>query len=202
MKKKLFLLLLLIIPIIFFSGCKRNENNINNLEDNQNNNKKMNPIVQINTNHGSFEVELYINDAPNTVANFMKLVKSGFYNNTKFHRVIKDFMIQGGDPNTKDDSLRNEWGFGGPGYKFDDEINNHLIVRGTLAMANAGRNTNGSQFFVVTTESTPWLDGKHTAFGEVISGMDVVMEIGNVATDEDDFPLENVIVESMEVKQE
>jgi cyclophilin family peptidyl-prolyl cis-trans isomerase len=120
----------------------------------------------IETNHGTIELELFSDDAPKTVANFTKLAGEGFYDGLVFHRVIPDFMIQGGCP----DGI----GTGGPGYKFEDEINDHPIVRGTLAMANAGPNTNGSQFFIVTAPATPWLDGKHTAFGQVTGGMDVV----------------------------
>lgn len=151
------------------------------------------------TNKGDITVELYQDDSPQTVANFAKLASEGFYDNTKFHRVIADFMIQGGDPLSKDDGKKAMWGTGGPGYTFADEINNHKLVKGSLAMANAGANTNGSQFFVVTTESTPWLDGKHTNFGQVVEGMDVVMDIGSVATDGQDRPIEPVIIESVEL---
>ncbi|MCG2699194.1 peptidylprolyl isomerase [Candidatus Parcubacteria bacterium] len=130
------------------------------------------------TNFGDIKLELFEKDAPITVENFVKLSKSGFYNKTKFHRVIKDFMIQGGDPNSKDNDPSND-GFGGPGYVFKDEINNHKLLNGIFAMANSGPNTNGSQFFIVTAESTPWLDGKHTVFGKVLEGMDVVEKIEN-----------------------
>src|SRR3989338_5039473 len=117
----------------------------------------------ISTNFGVIVIELFPDAAPKTVENFIKLAESGFYNGTKFHRVIKDFMIQGGDPNSKDDDWAND-GTGGPGYAFEDEFNEHKVVRGVLAMANSGPNTNGSQFFVVTATATPWLDGKHTVF--------------------------------------
>jgi len=120
----------------------------------------------IETNHGTIQLELFDEEAPETVANFRKLASEGFYDGLVFHRVIGNFMIQGGCPNGT--------GTGGPGYTFDDEFNEHPIVRGTLAMANAGPNTNGSQFFIVTAEATPWLDGKHTAFGQVTAGQDVV----------------------------
>jgi cyclophilin family peptidyl-prolyl cis-trans isomerase len=120
----------------------------------------------LHTNHGAIELELYPDDAPKTVENFVKLAREGFYDGVIFHRVIPDFMIQGGDPTGT--------GTGGPGYQFEDEFNDHKVVRGALAMANAGPNTNGSQFFIVTTQEASWLDGKHTVFGSVTSGMDVV----------------------------
>ena len=143
-----------------------------------------NQTATIETNHGVIELELFSDDAPETVANFTKLAGEGFYDGLIFHRVIPDFMIQGGCPHGT--------GTGGPGYTFDDEPNGHSIVRGTLAMANAGPNTNGSQFFIVTAEATPWLDGKHTAFGQVTSGMDVVDAIQSVDRDARDRPSEDV----------
>lgn len=149
------------------------------------------------TNYGSFTLELYPDKAPKTVENFIKLSQDGFYNNTKFHRVIADFMIQGGDPLSKDDSKMAMWGSGGPGYTFEDEQNDVALVQGVFAMANAGPNTNGSQFFIITAESTPWLQGKHTGFGKVVSGMDVVMKIGAVATGQGDRPVDPVIVQSV-----
>lgn len=127
----------------------------------------------IKTDKGEITVEFYSKDSPKTVANFVKLAKSGFYEGIRFHRIIADFMVQSGDPNSKTDD-KSTWGTGGPGYKFEDEFNNHKLVRGSLAMANSGPNTNGSQFFIVTTKETPWLDGKHTNFGFVTKGMDVV----------------------------
>lgn len=153
----------------------------------------------LKTNYGDIVVELYQSDAPKTVENFKKLATAGFYDGTRFHRVIKDFMIQGGDPLSKVAENRSRWGTGGPGYSFDDEINSHKLVRGSLAMANSGTNTNGSQFFIVTAESTPWLDGKHTNFGFVAEGMDVVEKIAGVATGERDVPQQDVIVESITV---
>jgi cyclophilin family peptidyl-prolyl cis-trans isomerase len=141
------------------------------------------------TNHGAIELELFAADAPATVENFTKLARDGFYNGVIFHRVIRDFMVQGGDPTGT--------GSGGPGYKFADEFNSHKIVRGALAMANAGPNTNGSQFFIVTAEACPWLDGKHTVFGEVTSGMDVVDKIEGVPTGPGDRPLDDVRIESV-----
>ena len=143
------------------------------------------------TNHGTIELELYRNDAPKTVENFAKLAREGFYDGVTFHRVIPDFMIQGGDPTGT--------GSGGPGYTFEDEINDHKVERGALAMANAGPNTNGSQFFIVTTKSAPWLDGKHTVFGQVTQGMDVVDEISEVSRDARDKPDEPVIIEQVEI---
>lgn len=154
----------------------------------------------IKTNQGNITVKFYNNDSPVTVNNFLYLAQAGFYNNTKFHRVIKDFMIQGGDPNSKDDDWSND-GFGGPGYYFKDEINTHKLVAGSLAMANsgAGTGTNGSQFFIVTAASTPWLDGAHTNFGEVVSGMDVVRKIEDAAVNANDHPTADMVVESIEL---
>src|SRR6184192_2726399 len=143
------------------------------------------------TNHGSIEVELFDEDAPKTVENFTKLAGEGFYDGVIFHRVIPDFMIQGGDPTGT--------GMGGPGYTFEDEENEHRVVRGALAMANAGPNTNGSQFFIVTAEATPWLDGKHTVFGRVTSGMDVVDAITALPTDAGDKPREDARIERVEL---
>ncbi len=155
-------------------------------------------LAIMKTNFGDIKLELFNADAPNTVENFTKLAESGFYNGTKFHRVIKGFMIQGGDPNSKDNNWADD-GMGGPGYAFADEINPHKLVKGTLAMANAGPNTNGSQFFIITADATPWLDAKHTAFGNVIEGMDMVLKIENVKTDKSrgDHPIEDVVVESI-----
>ena len=152
-----------------------------------------NPTATIETSQGTIQLELFADDAPETVANFTRLAGEGYYDGLVFHRVIPDFMIQGGCPQGT--------GRGGPGYTFDDEINEHRIVRGTLAMANAGANTNGSQFFIVTAEATPWLDGKHTAFGQVTSGMDVVDAIESVETDRSDRPVELVRMESVKVTE-
>src|SRR5436190_2020623 len=143
------------------------------------------------TNHGEIEFTLFDEDAPKTVDNFRKLARDGFYDGLIFHRVIKDFMVQGGCPQGT--------GTGGPGYTFEDEINPHKIVRGALAMANAGPDTNGSQFFVVTTPAAPWLDGKHTVFGEVTSGMDVVDAVEGLPTDRRDRPREDARIEKLEV---
>jgi len=152
----------------------------------------------IKTNKGNITVKFYNNDSPFTVNNFLNLAKLGFYNQTKFHRIISDFMIQGGDPLTKEDDST-YYGTGGPGYRFKDEINSNKLVKGSLAMANSGPNTNGSQFFIVVIDSTPWLDGAHTNFGEVVEGMDVVNEIRLVETGTRDIPLEDVIINSIEL---
>jgi peptidyl-prolyl cis-trans isomerase B (cyclophilin B) len=149
--------------------------------------------VTLHTNHGPVAVELFDEDAPKTVENFLKLSRDGFYDGLTFHRIIKDFMIQGGDPQGT--------GTGGPGYTFEDEFNQHKVERGALAMANAGPNTNGSQFFVVTTEAAPWLDGKHTVFGKVTAGMDAVDAIEGVETDAQDRPAEPVVIERVEVNE-
>ena len=154
----------------------------------------------IKTSMGDITIKLYNTDAPKTVANFAKLAKDGFYDGVRFHRVIKDFMIQSGDPLSKDDTKQSAWGTGGPGYQFEDEINPHKLVRGSLAMANAGPNTNGSQFFIVTADATAWLDGKHTNFGEVIGGMDVVQKIGYVKTAAADRPVTPITVSSIIVE--
>jgi cyclophilin family peptidyl-prolyl cis-trans isomerase len=145
----------------------------------------------LQTSEGAIEIELYPDAAPKTVENFEKLSRDGFYEGVIFHRVIPDFMIQGGDPTGT--------GMGGPGYEFEDEFNEHRVERGALAMANAGPNTNGSQFFIVTAEATPWLDGKHTVFGRVTSGMDVVDRISQTERDTNDRPLEPVTIERVEL---
>ena len=145
----------------------------------------------LHTNHGAISIELFDDDAPKTVENFLKLARDGFYNGVVFHRVIPDFMVQGGDPTGT--------GSGGPGYQFEDEFNDNKVVRGALAMANAGPNTNGSQFFIVTADATPWLDGKHTVFGRVTAGMDVVDTIERVEKGPGDKPREDVRIESVAI---
>jgi peptidyl-prolyl cis-trans isomerase B (cyclophilin B) len=147
----------------------------------------------LHTNHGAIEVELFDDDAPKTVENFRKLAGDGFYDGVVFHRVIPDFMIQGGDPTGT--------GMGGPGYTFEDELNDHKVERGALAMANAGPNTNGSQFFIVTTGAAPWLDGKHTVFGRVTGGMDAVDSIEKTDTDANDKPREPAVIERVELAE-
>src|SRR5215212_3719156 len=151
----------------------------------------MSSTAVMHTNHGDITIELFDEDAPKTVENFVKLARDGFYDGVIFHRVIPDFMIQGGDPTGT--------GRGGPGYTFEDEFNQHKVARGALAMANAGPNTNGSQFFIVTADATPWLDGKHTVFGQVTSGMDVVDAISAVDTDANDKPRSDITIERVEL---
>jgi cyclophilin family peptidyl-prolyl cis-trans isomerase len=145
----------------------------------------------MSTSEGDVVLELFDEDAPKTVQNFKDLAGKGFYDGLVFHRVIKDFMIQGGCPQGT--------GTGGPGYSFEDEFNDHKVVRGALAMANAGPNTNGSQFFIVTADACPWLDGKHTVFGEVTSGMDVIEKIDATPTGPGDRPEQDIRIDSVSV---
>jgi cyclophilin family peptidyl-prolyl cis-trans isomerase len=145
----------------------------------------------MSTNHGDITFELFDEDAPKTVENFRKLSRDGFYDGLVFHRIISNFMIQGGCPEGS--------GMGGPGYTFEDEINQHKVVRGALAMANAGPNTNGSQFFIVTVDQAPWLDGKHTVFGKVTGGMDVVDKLESLPTDGRDRPREDARIDKVDV---
>ena len=147
----------------------------------------------MHTNHGAIELELFDDDAPKTVDNFVTLSRKGYYDGLIFHRVIRDFMIQGGCPQGT--------GTGGPGYEFEDEFNENKIVRGALAMANAGPNTNGSQFFIVTTDAAPWLDGKHTVFGRVTSGMEAVDSIEGAETGAQDRPVQDAVIERVEVHE-
>jgi len=147
----------------------------------------------LHTNHGPIAIELYDDDAPKTVDNFVGLARKGFYDGVIFHRIIPDFMIQGGDPTGT--------GSGGPGYTFEDEANDHSVARGALAMANAGPNTNGSQFFIVTADACPWLDGKHTVFGRVTDGMNVVDAISALETDARDRPRDDVVIERVELPE-
>ena len=145
----------------------------------------------LTTSEGPIELELFLEDAPKTVENFTKLASDGYYDGLTFHRVIPDFMIQGGCPRGD--------GTGGPGYTFEDEFNDHPVARGYLAMANAGPDTNGSQFFIVTADACPWLDGKHTVFGRITSGQDVADAISQVERDDRDRPLEPVVLESVQL---
>jgi cyclophilin family peptidyl-prolyl cis-trans isomerase len=147
--------------------------------------------ANLNTTQGTIAVEFFDDDAPKTVQNFRKLAGDGFYDGITFHRVIPDFMIQGGCPRGT--------GTGGPGYTFEDEFNQHKVVRGAIAMANSGPNTNGSQFFIVTADSAPWLDGKHTVFGQITAGMDAVDAIEGVPTGAQDRPIKPVTIESIEL---
>jgi cyclophilin family peptidyl-prolyl cis-trans isomerase len=145
--------------------------------------------MTMTTNKGDIVFEMFDDDAPKTVGNMRDLAEKGYYDGLTFHRIIRDFMIQGGCPQGT--------GTGGPGYEFEDEINQHEIVRGALAMANAGPNTNGSQFFIVTTDAAPWLDGKHTVFGKVTSGMDIVDQLEALPTDGRDRPEEPAVIEKL-----
>jgi peptidyl-prolyl cis-trans isomerase B (cyclophilin B) len=149
--------------------------------------------VTLHTNHGPIALELFDADAPRTVENFLRLSREGFYDGVVFHRVIRDFMIQGGDPEGT--------GRGGPGYTFEDEINPHRVERGALCMANAGPDTNGSQFFIVTAAAAPWLDGRHTVFGRVADGMEAVDSIESTPTGTGDRPREPVVIERAEVSE-
>ena len=148
----------------------------------------------MHTNHGPIVLELFDGEAPKTVENFVKLSSDGFYDGLTFHRIISDFMIQGGCPHGT--------GTGGPGYQFEDEFNEHKVVRGALAMANSGPNTNGSQFFIVTAEAAPWLDGKHTVFGRVEAGMETVDAIERVETGPGDKPVEPVVIDRIDVTKD
>ncbi|MEI8054722.1 MAG: peptidylprolyl isomerase [bacterium] len=207
MKKNIFILAIISVLIFMICGCKQKETEdketmktaVNGVLSGQENLFAKYRTAIIKTNYGDITVELYGNDSPITVNNFLNLASQGFYNNTKFHRVIKDFMIQAGDPNSRDKDISTH-GTGGPGYRFMDEINSHKLVRGSLAMANAGADTNGSQFFIVTKTATTWLDGKHTNFGLVTSGMVTVSKIENVSVDTNDHPIDDVIIESIELK--
>lgn len=143
------------------------------------------------TSSGTIDLELWADAAPQTVGNFVGLAREGFYDDTIFHRVIPDFMIQAGCPQGT--------GTGGPGYNFGDEINDRPLVRGVLAMANAGPNTNGSQFFIITAEATPWLDGNHTPFGRVVGGQDVVDVISTTATGRNDRPREDIVLQAVTI---
>jgi cyclophilin family peptidyl-prolyl cis-trans isomerase len=193
MKTKIigFSALIIVLVISLFVAGKDDMEITKNME---------NKIVTLKTSLGDIKIELFTSEAPETVGNFIKLAESGFYNGTKFHRVIKDFMIQGGDPLSKESTQKNFWGTGGPGYVFDDEINNVILVQGVIAMANAGPNTNGSQFFIITATETPWLQGKHTGFGTVVEGMDIVMKIQDVETEGPDRPIVDVTINSIAIE--
>jgi cyclophilin family peptidyl-prolyl cis-trans isomerase len=188
----LYILILIAVVILigFISGDSNNQTKIM---------KEQTTTVVLETSLGNIEISLLTDEAPETVANFLKLAKSGFYDNTKFHRVIKSFMIQGGDPYSKGED-KSVYGTGGPGYTIPDESNSEKMVRGVLAMANTGQpNSGGSQFFITTVE-TPWLQGKHTIFGKVIAGMEVVDKIENSKTDARDLPVTPVIVLKVTIK--
>ena len=202
---KFFSLALALTLVLSACGTASTENNNNNNNDmnrtlpGQNDLFKDYSQAVIKTSKGDITVEFY-EESPVTVNNFLNLAQSGFYNGTKFHRVISDFMIQAGDPNTKTDAVAT-YGTGGPDYRFGDEFNNYKLLAGSLAMANGGPNTNGSQFFIVTADATPWLDGKHTNFGRVTSGMEVVKSIEAVETNANDLPLEDITIDSIELKK-
>jgi cyclophilin family peptidyl-prolyl cis-trans isomerase len=190
----------LLVAIVLIIGFASNNNPSTKLRASQIKiMKEKTTTIVLETNLGNIEIALLADKAPQTAANFLKIANSGFYDNTKFHRVIKGFMIQGGDPYSKGED-KSVYGTGGPGYAFDDEQNDLPMVRGMVAMANSGPNTNGSQFFIVTAASTPWLVGKHTIFGQVIVGMDVVDKIENLKVDGRDLPLTPAIVQKVTVK--
>ena len=201
MKKYIIIgvVVVIIFGLWFFAGNKKGQKDEQNIIPLVNNQEKvMNAILH--TNKGDITIEFFESQAPNTVANFIKLAEEGFYDEVKFHRVIKGFMIQSGDPLTKDDTKMNEWGFGGPGYKFADEIGaDNKNDTGTIAMANSGPNTNGSQFFI-NVAGNNFLDGKHTVFGKVISGMEVVKAIETTPTGANDRPIEAVVINSITLK--
>jgi cyclophilin family peptidyl-prolyl cis-trans isomerase len=168
-------------------------------EKNEDINLRETIVVILNTNKGVITLELYKNKTPKTVENFVKLAEDSFYDGTKFHRIIENFMIQGGDPLSKDDSKQMLWGTGGPGYNFEDEIVEELSnITGTISMANAGPNTNGSQFFINVADNT-FLDGKHSVFGKVTKGMETVLEISKLPKNERDVPNEPIIIESVDI---
>ncbi len=200
MSKNLLIILVLVVVRALWWGLSAKDKD-NNVVDNQ---ALRNTVVIFKTNQGDIWIELLADQAPQTVENFLKLARTGFYDGTMFHRVIKGFMIQGGDPSTKTEPKN--WaihGRGGPDYQFADEFNGIALERGILAMANAGPNTNGSQFFIVTAPKVDWLNtrepgvGWHTPFGRVTKGLDIITKIENTKTDENDHPLENVIVEQV-----
>lgn len=195
--KILLFILFLTSLLLLFSYYKKEKEQVREISHNTKTHMKK---AIFHTNKGDIEI-IFNETTPKTTENFLTLAKEGFYDGTKFHRVIKDFMIQGGDPLTKDDELKNRWGTGGPGYTFEDEIGseNHNL-RGTIAMANAGPNTNGSQFFINLVDNT-YLDEKHTVFGKVNSGMDIVDAIGKEETDTYDRPINPIIIESVEIKE-
>ncbi len=179
--------------------------NANNTKQTMETNAEVRAVAEwsgatLKTNYGSIQISFLTDKAPKTVANFVKLAESGFYDGTKFHRVISDFMIQGGDPISKDDTKKDYWGTGGPGYQFGDEINDERFLQGAVAMANSGPNTNGSQFFIVSAKETPWLAGKHTIFAKVTSGLNAALAISHAEIDDRDAPRTPVILEKVILK--
>ena len=206
--KKILLLALSFILVLIISGCSLQQTgepmvtdkpSAPSFDTNHAGDEVNTVRVTLQTNFGDIIIELYPDEAPKTVDNFVTLAEQDFYDGVKFHRIIKDFIIQTGDPNSKDDDPSDD-GTGGPGYTFEDEINNRRLIRGSVAMANRGADTNGSQFFIVTAPSTPWLDGHHTNFGTVIGGMDIVDVIEGLDTSERDYPLTPVIIENVRIE--
>ncbi|OGZ03731.1 MAG: hypothetical protein A2648_02135 [Candidatus Lloydbacteria bacterium RIFCSPHIGHO2_01_FULL_41_20] len=204
MKNIIIVIALIIVSAGLYAGwgnIKEKEINSQDIIKKETKETMTNPRILLKTNKGEIELELLADKTPNTAANFTKLASEGFYNGTKFHRVIKGFMIQGGDPLSKDDSKRQLWGTGGPGYKFNDELTGQeKYPEGTLAMANSGPNTNGSQFFIVTASPEAPLPPSYTVFGKVVRGMDVALQIENVKTGPTDQPLDDVVIQSATVK--
>lgn len=200
----LSILLLLIIGGLIYStqSSPKFETQVSRQEVINNNQETnmSNPIVILKTNQGDIKLEMFADKAPKTVENFVKLAGEGFYDGTRFHRVIKDFMIQGGDPLSKDVANKMMWGTGDPGYKFEDEFGIGLSnVSGTISMANSGPNTNGSQFFINTADNV-FLDGKHAVFGKVTEGMEIVAQIEETETEASDVPIEDMIIESVVIE--
>ena len=204
MKNIIIVIALIIVSAGLYAGwgnIKEKEINSQDIIKKETKETMTNPRILLKTNKGEIELELLADKTPNTAANFTKLASEGFYNGTKFHRVIKGFMIQGGDPLSKDDSKRQLWGTGGPGYKFNDELTGQeKYPEGTLAMANSGPNTNGSQFFIVTASPEAPLPPSYTVFGKVVRGMDLALQIENVKTGPTDQPLDDVVIQSATVK--
>ncbi|MEK6886561.1 MAG: peptidylprolyl isomerase [Nanoarchaeota archaeon] len=162
--------------------------------------KNMNRIAVFETNVGTFKVEMYEDKAPMTTKNFIDLVQRKYYDGTRFHRVIAKFMIQGGDPLSKDVSQKERWGTGGPGFRIDDEFGKELSnIKGTISMANSGPNTGGSQFFINVAANT-FLDGKHAVFGKVIDNYELVEKISKVETDSGDKPIDDVIINKITIE--
>jgi len=196
MKKIILAIIILLIVLVILILKEEEKKEIVINEEN------MNSTVIMKTNMGDIKLEMFLGKTPKTANNFLKLASEGFYDGVKFHRIIPGFMIQGGDPLTKDDSLIGQWGTGGPGYKFEDEFVEGLSnTVGTISMANSGPGTNGSQFFINTGDNV-FLDGKHTVFGQVIEGMDNVVKIQGVETTGSPFdrPMESVVIESIEIQ--
>lgn len=190
----------LFIVILFSMVKTSNQTRENVIQDTEQRFHGISDVAVFTTNKGTFSVALEKEKAPRTTLNFIKLAKEGFYDGQRFHRVIDGFMIQGGDPLSKDESRKSMWGTGGPGYSFEDEFHPELSnVFGSISMANSGPNTNGSQFFINVGDNN-FLDNKHAVFGLVVSGIDVVLEISKTKTDERDRPIEDVIIEKIEIR--